>query len=154
MEQGIFRGQEPESSAINLDTPGTAGDWWTTYVALPQYISSSGKSLFFDNYEPFVFDLTAADHIEASGNTTRLNGHILAGDSPGRLLTEYTKFTGKMEPLPEWIGSGAIVHTQGGSDKVRPDLDALLKANVSLAALWIEDWCGGFKDPTTGSVQV
>ena len=51
MEQGIFRGIQPESAAINVNTPGTAGDWYTSYVALPQYISSAGRALFFENYE-------------------------------------------------------------------------------------------------------
>ena len=57
---------------------------------------------------------------------------------------EYTKYTGRMEPLPDWIGDGAIVHSQGGGDKVRSDLAGLTAHNVSLAALWVEDWCGGF----------
>jgi len=154
MEQGIFRGQQPESAALNVNTPGTAGDWWTTYIALPQYISSSNRSVYFENYEPFVFDLTPTDHIVANGNSTHLVGHILAGASPGALLTEYTRYSGRMEPLPAWIGDGAIVHAQGGSAKVTPVLDKMLAANVSLAALWIEDWSGAFTDSFTGSVQV
>ena len=30
----------------------------------------------------------------------------------------------------------------------------LISANVSLAGLWVEDWCGTYTDVSTGSVQV
>jgi len=33
-------------------------------------------------------------------------------------------------------------------------LKKMVDANVSLAALWVEDWCGAFTDSQTGSVQV
>ena len=107
MEQGIFRGVQPESAALNLNVPGTAGEWyiiaaaatvasthgasrWTTYIALPQWLTSSSRSMYFENREPFVADLTAADRILMSGNTTSVTGHILAGNSPGELLTAFT----------------------------------------------------------------
>ena len=105
MEQGIFRGVQPESAALNLNVPGTAGEWyltavthaanssagrWTTYIALPQWLTSSSRSMYFENREPFVADLTAADRILMSGNTTTVTGHILAGNSPGELLTAFT----------------------------------------------------------------
>ena len=76
------------------------------------------RSLFFENYEPFVVDLTPSEHVEISGNTTTLVGHILAGADPKELVTAYTEYTGRMEPLPEWIGEGAVVHVQGGSNEV------------------------------------
>ena len=28
MEQGIFRGTQPESAALNVNVPGSAGDWY------------------------------------------------------------------------------------------------------------------------------
>ena len=154
MEQGIFRGEEPQSLFINGDVPGTAGDWWTTYIALPQYITSSNRALFFENYEPFVFDLTPSDHVVASGNTTTLIGHILVGDSPGSLLTAYTEHSGRMDPLPDWIGTGSIIQVQGGETVINTLLDKVKAANVSLAAVWIEDWSGSFSDLYTGSKQV
>ena len=49
---------------------------------------------------------------------------------------------------------GLSVWIQGGSSVVDPQLDQLLAANVSLAGLWVEDWCGTYRDDLTGSVQV
>ena len=73
----------------------------------------------------------------------QLTGHVLAGSSPLQLLHEYTEaYAGRMRPLPAWTQEGAIVHLQGGMEVVNSTYNALVQHNATLAAVWVEDWCG------------
>ena len=50
-EQGIGRGQEPITSALNYLGDGAGGDWSTTYAPKPMYVTNQNRSLVFDNSE-------------------------------------------------------------------------------------------------------
>ncbi len=47
-----------------------------------------------------------------------------------------------MRVLPDWVHNGVIVALQGGTKVARPQFEELLKAEIPLAGLWIQDWMG------------
>ena len=117
-EQGIFRGKESFSSLLELFIPGAGGDWSSTYPAVPQYITNRMRSLFLENDETSFFDLTDPDGVEIKFFGTRMKVRILNGDTPLDLVREFTSYTGRMAPLPDWLNEGAVVGMQGGTTEV------------------------------------
>lgn len=148
-EQGVGRGEQPITWLADTFRGGAGGAWDWTYAAMPFYVTSEMRGLFLDGPTASaysVFDLSR------SGVTVRLHGRtlrarVLAGGSPAALLREHTAATGRMEPLPEWTGEGAVVGIQGGSGRVRRIVDRLLDADARIAAVWIQDWCGQVRTP-------
>lgn len=68
---------------------------------------------------------------------------FLVADSPLKIIESYTKqHAGRMRPLPDWVGNGAIVGLQGGTEMVKNHVETLRNANVPLAGLWLQDWSG------------
>ncbi|KAG0178240.1 hypothetical protein DFQ28_000653 [Apophysomyces sp. BC1034] len=67
---------------------------------------------------------------------------LLDGESMLSLISEYTTFSGRMKPLPQWILQGAVANIQGGEEKVRQVVKQLRQYKVPMAAIWIQDWCG------------
>jgi alpha-glucosidase (family GH31 glycosyl hydrolase) len=58
------------------------------------------------------------------------------------LIEQYTRYSGRMRRLPEWIMDGAVVGLQGGTDKVREILERLEALDAPVAAVWLQDWVG------------
>jgi alpha-glucosidase len=141
-EQGHGRGLQPLSTAINLASKGSAGDWHTTYAPSPQYISSKNRGLYLENYEPSTFDFTKPNEVQIEVLSGNVRGGILSGTSPLNLISEYTKFSGRMRPLPAWANQGAIVGIQGGESFVRKTVAKLESQGVPISAIWLQDWVG------------
>jgi alpha-glucosidase len=141
-EQGIGRGQQPISGSLSLVGGGCAGDWSTSYTAVPAYQTSEGRGLVLENEEYLTFDLTRDDtaKIEVWGPAVR--GRVLQGEKGLDLLTSLTEYTGRMTPLPAWTQSGALLRVRGGSAAARAKLAEAKAAGARIAALWIEDWAG------------
>jgi alpha-glucosidase len=144
-EQGIFRGKQPFSAVIDLVSPGSAGDWYTTYSSVPQYITSQGRSLFLENDEVLFFDLMAADRVEIKVFSGLMKGRILNGDTPLDLIREFTSYSGRMAPLPDWLNDGAVVGMQGGTAKVYEQLEQLEARGTPIGAFWLQDWVSNRK---------
>jgi sulfoquinovosidase len=89
-----------------------------------------------------IFDLSAADRAEVQVWSRTLRAQVLAGRSPADLLRAYTRYAGRMRPLPEWVDRGAIVGIQGGTAAVRAAVAQLRDAGVALAGVWQQDWVG------------
>ena len=71
--------------------------------------------------------------------------HISAGKSPLELIQSYTAFSGRMAPLPNWIGEGAILGLQGGTASVKESLQEIEQAAGNLndiVGVWLQDWTG------------
>lgn len=69
----------------------------------------------------------------------------ILGNSPLELITSYTAFAGRLSPLPDWVGSGAVLGLQGGTAAVIQVIDQVetVWGNVSdIAAVWLQDWTG------------
>jgi alpha-glucosidase len=140
-EQGIGRGEQPVTWAVDLKA-GAGGDPYTSYACLPHYITSEARSLFLENYEYSTFDLREVDRAQVGVFSSLMRGQILSGDTPAQLIEQFTEYSGRMRPLPEWIISGAVVGLQGGTDRVRRISDELESLGTPIAALWLQDWVG------------
>lgn len=140
-EQGIGRGEQPITLGANwrADAGGTP---YTSYASVPHYITSDLRSLFLENYEYSTFDLRDEDRVRVEVFSGRMTGQILAGDTPRELIQQYTEYSGRMRPLPEWVLSGAVVGLQGGTENVRERYGELKDLRTPVAALWLQDWVG------------
>jgi alpha-glucosidase len=140
-EQGVGRGAEPITTGANL-TAGAGGDWHTTYIGVPYFITTAGRSLFLENYEVSWFDLRADNEFTVSAFSPTLTGRIMQSKDPLELVEGYTQFTGRMKPLPDWVHSGAIIGMQGGTTEVKKALAELDAQKTPIAAFWLQDWVG------------
>lgn len=140
-EQGIGRGQQPVTFLVNLAAKSGGSDM-TTYAAAPHYITSRMRSVFLENCEYSVFDLRQPDRVQVSAFSPVLQGRILYGNDPSALIGEYTRYAGRMRPLPDWILSGAVVGMQGGTERVREVYEQLKQRGTPVAAFWLQDWVG------------
>jgi alpha-glucosidase len=140
-EQGIGRGEQPITWAVNWRA-GAGGDPYTSYASVPHYITSEARSLFLENYEYSTFDLREDDRVQVGVFSSLMRGQILSGDTPAQLVEQYTEYSGRMRPLPEWITSGAVVGLQGGTDRALRISEELESLGTPIAAIWLQDWVG------------
>ncbi|HNR90017.1 MAG TPA: alpha-glucosidase [Spirochaetota bacterium] len=141
-EGGVGRGREPVTSALNLVSPGSGGDAYTSYISVPHYITSLMRSLFLETTEYAVFDLRDDESVSVKIFSDRIAGRILYGATPLELIERYTEYAGRMKALPDWIGSGAIVGMQGGTERVYEIWNLLEAQGTPIAAFWLQDWVG------------
>ncbi|MCU0661321.1 MAG: alpha-glucosidase [Myxococcota bacterium] len=141
-EQGHGRGLEPLTSVLNSLGGGAGGSWFTTYAAVPQYLTSTKRGLFLENYEFCYFDLRDDEQVQIELDAPLLRGRVLHGATMLDLIEEYTSFSGRLPVMPDWMNDGAIVGLMGGSEVVRPRFEALLAHGVPVSGLWLQDWVG------------
>ena len=106
------------TSLVNLVSPDGGGTWYSTYAPVPYYMTSKGRSLFLENDEVSVFDMEGPDEVEIKLFGPDMRGRILNGNTPLERIEEYTAYTGRMSPLPDWMSQGAIVGLKGGTAEV------------------------------------
>lgn len=141
-EQGHGRGKEPITTFQKLFHHGAGGKWYSTYIPIAQYVSSKARSLYLHNYEYTIFDFTDDNSVTIEVNSPSLSGAIIAADSTLDCIEKYTQYSGRMRPLPDWIGQGAVVCLQGGSEKVRELYSRLKQYDVPISGVWLHDWQG------------
>jgi alpha-glucosidase (family GH31 glycosyl hydrolase) len=141
-EQGIGRGQEPISTIMENLEAGTSGHWYSSYAPVPHYITNTAKSLFLENYEYSIFDFEDPFKAVVEVDSSKMTGQILFGTSFLDLIETYTEYSGRMKPLPDWMGKGAIIGMQGGSSSVRAVHEKMKTHNVPIAGYWLQDWVG------------
>ena len=141
-EGGLGRGRWPISDAANLVSPGSGGDAFTTYAAMPYYLSSARRAFFLENTEYSVFDLSAPGRVVVRVHSGALTGRILFGRSPLELIERFTDYAGRMPEPPAWVDEGAIVGMQGGTERVRAVWQQLSDHGAPVAAFWLQDWVG------------
>jgi alpha-glucosidase (family GH31 glycosyl hydrolase) len=140
-EQGIGRGEQPITWAADWQADA-GGDPYTSYASVPHYVTSEMRSLFLENDEYSSFDLREEDRGQVEIFSSRMSGQILSGETPAELIEQYTEYSGRMRPLPDWILGGAVVGVQGGTDKVLEISDQLEALDAPVAAFWLQDWVG------------
>ncbi|MDQ3304124.1 MAG: alpha-glucosidase, partial [Actinomycetota bacterium] len=140
-EQGIGRGEQPITWGADWQA-GAGGDPYTSYASVPHYVTSEMRSLFLENYEYSSFDLREKDRVQVEVFSSRMRGQILSDDTPAELIEQYTEYSGRMRPLPDWILSGTVVGMQGGTDQVRQTYEDLEALDTPVAAFWLQDWVG------------
>ncbi|HEX6710283.1 MAG TPA: alpha-glucosidase [Rubrobacter sp.] len=140
-ELGIGRGKQPITWAVDWKA-GAGGTPYNSGCSVPHYVTSKMRSLFLENYEYSSFDLREEDRVQIGVYSSRMRGQILSGETLTKLIEQYTEYSGRMRPLPEWVLSGAVVGLQGGTDRVRKIYGDLKALNTPVAALWLQDWVG------------
>jgi alpha-glucosidase len=150
-EQGIGRGEQPITWAADWQADA-GGNPYTSYASVPHYVTTEMRSLFLENYEYSSFDLQKEDRVQVEVFSSRMSGQILSGETPAELIGQYTEYSGRMRPLPDWILGGAVVGVQGGTDKVLEISDKLEVLDAPVAAFWLQDWMGQRK--TTFGTQL
>jgi alpha-glucosidase len=140
-EQGIGRGEQPITWAADWRADA-GGDPYTSYASVPHYVTSEMRSLFLENYEYSSFDLREEDRVQVEVFSSRMRGQILSGETPAELIEQYTGYSGRMRPLPDWILGGAVVGVQGGTQKVLDISERLEALDAPVAAFWLQDWVG------------
>ena len=112
-----------------------------TYYASPCFLSSRLYAVIPDTgaYAEYSF----------GDNRTVLLFHeipksitILFADSFEELTGRVAKYWGIPLRIPDWVGNGAIIAVQGGSDAVREKVRTASKHGVALAGVWSQDWSG------------
>jgi alpha-glucosidase len=142
-EGGLGRGRQPITGIINFFAKGAGGNAFTTYTAIPQYISSQFRSLFLETTEYATFNLQDDHQVTIKLYRSQMTGRILYGESYLDLLERYTEYCGRMIPLPDWLNEGgAIVGMEGGTEEVRRKWAELKAHDTPIAAFWVQDWVG------------
>ena len=141
-EQGIGRGLQPLTDLISGQEGDPSGRWYSTYTCAPVYYTDGPTGFYLENTGYVTFDMSERDRVLASASGTSLTGGVLAGATVEEMVRAYTEFSGRMDALPSWTQTGAVVRASGGSGSVRAALAELLAEGAPVSALWIEDWCG------------
>ncbi len=146
-EQGLARGLEPLTTILNTFGKGSGGYWFNSYAPIPHFISSKLRSIALENTEYSIFDFRNNDRIHIQSYSPKLKARLIFGAQPLDLISEYSKLSGKMRALPEWVNQGVILGLQGGSDKVMKQIDGALAAGAQVSGVWIQDWQGQRETP-------
>lgn len=141
MEQGVGRGSQPFTFLVDINA-SAGGKWHTSYAGVPHYMTSKMRSLFLETSEYSVFDMTEANQVQVSLFANTVTGRIINGDTPLKLIEEYTLYSGRMRELPDWMHEGAILGMQGGTKKVTAAYKQMKAAGGPVAGLWLQDWVG------------
>jgi len=141
MEQGVGRGSQPFTFLVDVNA-SAGGKWHTSYAGVPHYMTSKMRSLFLQTSEYSVFDMTQDNEVQISLFAHKIKGRIISGNSPLKLIEEYTSYSGRMRELPDWIHDGAILGLQGGTKKVTQAYQQMKDKGGPIAALWLQDWVG------------
>lgn len=141
-EQGVGRGDEPVTSIENAQSFFSGGNRFTTYTAIPQYISTLGRVFYLGEedtaYAAFDFRDPAAVTIRYDALT--VSGHFMQAESMLAAITMLTDYVGRMPALPEWVDHGAILGIQGGQDKVKKIVNQGFQQDCPVAGVWLQDW--------------
>lgn len=107
-EQGVGRGDQPTTDLENEDSYFSGGDQFTTYAAVPQYISSkfrvfhlSQESTAYTN-----FDFRRPQAVTVRYHALNVDGYFMQADSMLDSITMLTQYTGRMPELPRWVDAG------------------------------------------------
>lgn len=157
-EQGVGRGDEPVTAAENSHSPMSGGDRFTTYTAIPQYISTASRVFYLkeDDSAYAVFDFTDPAAVTVRYDALSVSGQLMQAPNMLDAITMLTDYTGRMPELPEWVDHGAIMGIQGGQDKVNRIVDqGLQQQNCPVAGVWLQDWSGTHVQPAPyGGVNI
>ncbi len=139
-QQGIGRGEQPISTLINEQAHGAAGTALSSELILPYFLSSAHYSVFLDNTDYSRFDFRQRHSTYIHGYSNLLKVRLTSCEQLLECINHYTRFSGRMTPLPDWTQQGAIVSLQGGDEDVMARYQQLKGHQVPVAAVWLKDW--------------
>lgn len=141
-EGGVGRGHPVISPAVDLASPGSAGNEGTTYYAAPHYLTSELHSIFLKNTSYAEFDFREDETIEIRLYEDSMSWEALYGSSPLELIERFTEYAGRMPAPPEWTQDGAIVALARPLEDSLGLVDELIEAGVFVAGVWNQTWSG------------
>lgn len=143
-EQGVGRGDEPITSIENENGSFSGGDHFTTYTAIPSYISTDGNVFYLSEKSTGYsnFDFTEADAVTLRYDSLSVDGTFLRADDMFAAVEKLTAYTGRQPHVPEWVDSGAVLGIQGGQDKVNRIVEQGLEIDCPIVGVWLQDWVG------------
>ncbi|KAJ5183955.1 hypothetical protein N7492_001571 [Penicillium capsulatum] len=143
-EQGVGRGDQPTTDLENEDSYFSGGDEFTTYAAVPQYISSKARVFHLSQESTAYtnFDFRQPRAVTVRYHALTVDGYFMQADSILDGITMLTEYTGRMPELPRWVDTGAVLGIQGGQDKVNRIVKQGLAQSCPIAAVWLQDWSG------------
>lgn len=109
-EQGVGRGDQPTTDLESEDSFFAGGDQFTTYSAVPQYISSLARVFHLSEestaYTKFNFE--KADEVTVRYAALNVDGYIIQAKNMLDGITKLTDYTGRMAELPRWVDTGKL----------------------------------------------
>lgn len=107
-EQGVGRGDQPTTDLENEDSFFSGGDQFTTYTAVPQYITSTSRvfHLSEESTAYTTFDFRKLDAVTVRYAAPSVDGYIMQADNMLNGISMLTEYTGKMAELPRWVDTG------------------------------------------------
>ena len=112
-----------------------------TYYSSPNFMSSENYFIYShqDAYGQIDFQKTKTllKFREVPYSIT-----ILTGDNPIDLIKKVTQLVHIQPRLPDFVGEGAIIATQGGTDIMLQKYEALKAKGGKVSAIWCQDWSG------------
>ncbi len=141
-EGGVGRGHIPISPGVHLASTGSAGSENSTYYAAPHILTSRMRSLFLENTDLSIFDMTDAAAVRIKTFAPVVRARILYGRSPLELIERFTEYAGRMPELPEWVNQGAIVALARELDASVAIVDRMQRAGAAISAVWNQTWPG------------
>lgn len=107
-EQGVGRGDQPTTRLEDKDSFFAGGDHFTTYHAIPQYISSNARvfHLAQESTAYVNFDFTNPQAVTVRYAALKVDGYFMQASSMLDGISMLTEYTGKMPELPRWVDTG------------------------------------------------
>lgn len=143
-EQGIGRGEQPITFLADL-TNWAGANLYTTYAAWPTYVTSANRSFALADVEPSgsfgIADISRKGQLTLESFDGTMKAEALAAATPKELLVKRAAGTTR-PPLAGWVGDGAILGLQGGTQKVRQVVSELQAAGSKISGVWLQDWVG------------
>jgi alpha-glucosidase len=141
-EPGIGRDHVVNEFLVEAVSPGSSGTTVSSYAPMPYYLSDEGYSFFLENTAYSVFDLRDDTVASVRCYDEELVWRVVGGSSPVERVESFTRYTGRMPALPDWIQEGGVVGAQGGTERVREIWSELRERETPLAGFWLQDWVG------------
>lgn len=141
-EQGVGRGDQPITRLANEDSFFAGGNHFTTYSAVPQYVTSDARvfHLSQESTAYTTFDFTEPEAVTLRYDALNVDGYFMQAENMLNGISMLTDYTGKMPELPEWVDTGAILGIQGGQAKVDRIVRQGINQSCPIAAVWLQDW--------------
>jgi sulfoquinovosidase len=112
-----------------------------TYYAQPSFLSSTRM---FCHVDSTAFQTFSFEKKETTLHIREIPKKItfLSADDFLSLSEKVSDLLGKQPPLPAWTEKGAIIASQGGTERLLENVSIAEKNGIPLSAVWSQDWSG------------
>ena len=134
-EQGVGRGDQPVTDIENANGSFAGGDQFTTYTAIPSYITTDGNVFYLSEKSTGYanFDLRDPGAVTVRYDSLSVDGAFMRGGDMFEAVEKLTAYTGRQPHLPEWADHGAVLGIQGGEEKVNRIVEQGIEIDCPIA---------------------